>query len=125
MKIGFDAVRQLLQSGCNDVGGTLMDENISRAAGAAHGQLDAGRLRGSRHSAWTTARATDHALRPGRGTVRRMTAPTARNTFGDGEVDRLISQLVAAVGLDANDDLIRRMIVTALDMDDAKSIGST
>ncbi|MEY2477307.1 MAG: synthase, partial [Actinomycetota bacterium] len=25
--------------GCNDLGGTLMDENISRAAGAAHGQL--------------------------------------------------------------------------------------
>ena len=30
--------RQLLRSGCNDLGGTLMDENISRAAGAAHGQ---------------------------------------------------------------------------------------
>ena len=26
-------------AGCNDMGGTLMDENISRAAGAAHGQL--------------------------------------------------------------------------------------
>jgi FO synthase len=38
VKIGFDSVRQLLQAGCNDVGGTLMDENISRAAGAAHGQ---------------------------------------------------------------------------------------
>ncbi|MEZ5229662.1 MAG: 5-amino-6-(D-ribitylamino)uracil--L-tyrosine 4-hydroxyphenyl transferase CofH [Acidimicrobiales bacterium] len=37
VKIGFDAVRQLLQAGCNDVGGTLMDENISRAAGASHG----------------------------------------------------------------------------------------
>ncbi len=37
VKIGFDAVSQLLQAGCNDVGGTLMDENISRAAGAAHG----------------------------------------------------------------------------------------
>ncbi len=47
----------------------------------------------------------------------RMTAPRARNTYGEGEVDRLISELVAAVGLDANDDLIRRMIVTALDMD--------
>lgn len=46
-----------------------------------------------------------------------MTAPRARNTYGEGEVDRLISELVAAVGLDANDDLIRRMIVTALDMD--------
>ena len=38
VKIGFDAVAQLLQAGCNDVGGTLMDENISRAAGATHGQ---------------------------------------------------------------------------------------
>ncbi len=38
VKIGVDSVRQLLQSGCNDLGGTLMDENISRAAGAAHGQ---------------------------------------------------------------------------------------
>jgi FO synthase len=38
VKIGVDGVRQLLQAGCNDLGGTLMDENISRAAGAAHGQ---------------------------------------------------------------------------------------
>ena len=37
VKIGLSSVRQLLQAGCNDVGGTLMDENISRAAGAAHG----------------------------------------------------------------------------------------
>ncbi|MGB3682256.1 MAG: hypothetical protein WA990_07185, partial [Rubrobacteraceae bacterium] len=27
-----------LQSGCNDLGGTLMNESISRAAGASHGQ---------------------------------------------------------------------------------------
>ncbi len=38
VKIGLDSVRQLLQAGCNDLGGTLVDENISRAAGAAHGQ---------------------------------------------------------------------------------------
>ena len=38
VKIGLSSVRQLLQAGCNDVGGTLMDENISRAAGATHGQ---------------------------------------------------------------------------------------
>ena len=31
-------MRQLLQAGVNDLGGTLMDENISRAAGAAHGE---------------------------------------------------------------------------------------
>ncbi|MFP3906143.1 MAG: 5-amino-6-(D-ribitylamino)uracil--L-tyrosine 4-hydroxyphenyl transferase CofH [Acidimicrobiales bacterium] len=38
VKIGVGGVRQLLQAGCNDLGGTLMDENISRAAGAEHGQ---------------------------------------------------------------------------------------
>jgi FO synthase len=38
VKIGVHGVRQLLQSGCNDLGGTLMNENISRAAGASHGQ---------------------------------------------------------------------------------------
>ncbi len=37
VKLGFGAVRQLLKSGVNDLGGTLMDENISRAAGAVHG----------------------------------------------------------------------------------------
>ncbi len=38
VKIGLDGARQLLVAGCNDLGGTLMDENISRAAGAKHGQ---------------------------------------------------------------------------------------
>ena len=38
VKLGLPGVRQLLQAGVNDVGGTLLDENISRAAGAAHGQ---------------------------------------------------------------------------------------
>jgi FO synthase len=38
VKIGLDGAKQLLQAGCNDLGGTLMNENISRAAGASHGQ---------------------------------------------------------------------------------------
>lgn len=38
VKLGASGARQLLQAGVNDLGGTLMDENISRAAGAAHGQ---------------------------------------------------------------------------------------
>ncbi len=38
VKLGFVALAELLQAGVNDVGGTLMDENISRAAGATHGQ---------------------------------------------------------------------------------------
>ncbi|MFN0026380.1 MAG: 5-amino-6-(D-ribitylamino)uracil--L-tyrosine 4-hydroxyphenyl transferase CofH [Acidimicrobiales bacterium] len=39
VKIGVHGSRQLLQAGVNDLGGTLIDENISRAAGATHGQL--------------------------------------------------------------------------------------
>ena len=38
VKIGIEGARQILMAGANDLGGTLMDENISRAAGAQHGQ---------------------------------------------------------------------------------------
>jgi len=38
VKLGADGVRQCLSAGVNDLGGTLMDESISRSAGAAHGQ---------------------------------------------------------------------------------------
>ena len=38
VKLGSCGARQLLQAGVDDLGGTLMDENISRAAGASHGQ---------------------------------------------------------------------------------------
>ena len=39
VKVGVEGAVQMLKSGCNDLGGTLMDENISRAAGASHGQM--------------------------------------------------------------------------------------
>jgi FO synthase len=38
VKLGVVGAQQLLRAGVNDLGGTLMDESISRAAGAAHGQ---------------------------------------------------------------------------------------
>jgi FO synthase len=38
VKLGVDGARQLLMAGVNDLGGTLVNENISRAAGASHGQ---------------------------------------------------------------------------------------
>jgi FO synthase len=38
VKVGLPGVSQMMRAGCNDLGGTLMDENISRAAGASHGQ---------------------------------------------------------------------------------------
>ena len=55
VKLGMDGLRACLDAGVNDVGGTLMNESISRAAGASHGQeftaegmrrliIDAGRV---------------------------------------------------------------------------------
>lgn len=38
VKMGPDGLRVCLRSGANDLGGTLMDESITRAAGAAFGQ---------------------------------------------------------------------------------------
>jgi FO synthase len=38
VKLGVEGSKLALQAGANDLGGTLMDENISRAAGATHGQ---------------------------------------------------------------------------------------
>jgi FO synthase len=39
VKLGPAGASQMLRAGVNDLGGTLMDENISRAAGADHGQM--------------------------------------------------------------------------------------
>ena len=38
VKMGHEGVTACLNAGCNDLGGTLMNESITRAAGAAHGQ---------------------------------------------------------------------------------------
>src|SRR6185503_8830049 len=38
VKMGPAGVRACLNAGVNDLGGTLMNESISRAAGASHGQ---------------------------------------------------------------------------------------
>jgi FO synthase len=37
VKLGVDGCRELLQGGVNDLGGTLMEETISRMAGSQHG----------------------------------------------------------------------------------------
>ena len=37
VKVGLEGARRLLAAGCNDLGGTLMEETISRMAGADHG----------------------------------------------------------------------------------------
>ena len=38
VKLGAEGVGSCLSAGVNDLGGTLMDESISRSAGASHGQ---------------------------------------------------------------------------------------
>jgi len=47
VKLGVAGTRAMLQAGCNDVGGTLMEETISRMAGSQHGSaMTVGELRG-------------------------------------------------------------------------------
>jgi FO synthase len=38
VKMGHAGIKACLNAGCNDMGGTLMNESISRAAGTTHGQ---------------------------------------------------------------------------------------
>ena len=67
VKLGAAGARQLLRAGVNDLGGTLIDENISRAAGASHGQMmDADRLPGARDPPGPHPRPAHHPVRPGR-----------------------------------------------------------
>jgi FO synthase len=57
VKLGPDQAKRCLDAGANDMGGTLMDESISRAAGAAHGQeFDAAMMEALIRSAGRTPR---------------------------------------------------------------------
>ncbi len=57
VKLGADGVVAALQAGANDLGGTLMDESITRAAGGANGQLcDPDRMKLLAERAGRTAR---------------------------------------------------------------------
>jgi FO synthase len=79
VKLGQDGARQLLAAGVNDLGGTLMDENISRAAGAAHGQLATPEeLRALAASAGRVARQRTTLY----GTVTDQPQPTRRQEVG-------------------------------------------
>ncbi|MGB0872445.1 MAG: 5-amino-6-(D-ribitylamino)uracil--L-tyrosine 4-hydroxyphenyl transferase CofH [Solirubrobacterales bacterium] len=52
VKMGLDAATEALRWGVNDLGGTLMEESISRAAGSLHGsRLDPVDLVGAAHAA--------------------------------------------------------------------------
>ena len=52
VKMGLDAATESLRWGVNDLGGTLMEENISRLAGSYHGvRLEPSDLIGAAHAA--------------------------------------------------------------------------
>ena len=57
VKLGIEGIEDVLQAGANDLGGTLMNESISRAAGAVHGQelsplLLSELIRGAKREPW-------------------------------------------------------------------------
>jgi FO synthase len=52
VKMGLDAATEALRWGVNDLGGTLMEESITRMAGGEHGvRLDPPQLIGAAHAA--------------------------------------------------------------------------
>ncbi|KUL36711.1 2-phospho-L-lactate guanylyltransferase [Actinoplanes awajinensis subsp. mycoplanecinus] len=61
VKLGDEGTREMLNGGCNDLGGTLMEETISRMAGSEHG------------SARTVAELKELAASAGRSAVERTT----------------------------------------------------
>jgi FO synthase len=66
VKMGLDAATEALRWGVNDLGGTLMEESISRLAGSYHGtRLEPAELVGAAHRAGRPAaeRTTLYALR--------------------------------------------------------------
>ena len=48
-----------------------------------------------------------------------MNPPRPRKTYGDDDVDRILTDVLSIVGNDHNDDLVRSMLVTVLDMDES------
>ena len=57
VKLGLEGAAACLNAGCNDLGGVLMNESISRAAGAEHGQeVSVAELRAAAESASRTLR---------------------------------------------------------------------
>ena len=67
VKLGVDGAAAALRAGANDLGGTLMNESISRAAGASHGQeMPPEAMEAADPIARPHAEAAHHALRHAR-----------------------------------------------------------
>ena len=94
VKMGAAGAGQVLQAGANDLGGTLMDENISRAAGASHGQrMDEEAFRADRRAAGPHGGAAHHPLRA----TARARPLTGRRAAGYSVLGAMSSRPVSAV----------------------------
>ena len=86
VKMGEQGVAACLDAGCNDLGGTLMNESITRAAGSGHGQE------------WAPARMEAQILAAGR-------SPKMRNTlYGEVCGARRVAAFNAAPLAEARND---------------------
>lgn len=89
VKMGLEGATEALRWGVNDLGGTLMEESISRMAGSRHGtRLDPGDLVGAAH-------------RAGRDAAQRDTAYGLLGFYprpGDVPTDPVLEHLVGAAG---------------------------
>jgi FO synthase len=91
VKMGLDAATESLRWGVNDLGGTLMEESISRLAGSYHGtKLDPDQLVGAAHAAGRPA-----AERTTLYEVRRRYPLTS--SAASGELDARKSSMVASI----------------------------
>jgi len=106
--MGIEGVRLCLEAGANDLGGTLMEESISRAAGASHGQemLPTGMeaiITALLYVAW-------HAF--GQAGVSAVTDPV--NECSEACIDIIISDALASGAVDADVlTAVRRALVQA------------
>jgi FO synthase len=107
VKLGLEGAQAALGAGANDLGGTLMNESISRAAGAAHGQES------------TPERLEAAILELGRAPRQRTTfyadAPEERRaaSFGAASLTEPVNPPVSEAGLVAPARLVRPATVLA------------
>ena len=100
VKLGVEGCRAMLQGGANDLGGTLMEETISRMAGSQHGSaksvaeleaIAAGTGRPARQRTTTYAPAASVAPTIGHAEdARRIGAASAHDVIDRGRSPRLV-----------------------------------
>ena len=84
VKMGLDAATEALRWGVNDLGGTLMEESISRLAGSYHGvKLDPDDLVAAAHRGGPAGGRAHDAVRASAGATRSWRSPPERARRSD------------------------------------------